>query len=443
MSKSGEGPGETARAGWGHVRALLGGGSVSIDRLGAILTNWGVVLLGLVVAQGVAAFNSVLVARRVLPADYGQYLACAGLSSLLIVLPGYGMDNWMLAQGGSRPERVGQLWYSAFRFRVVLLVVWLAGMSALSRVLPAGSYPLHVLLPTAFALGCDSVGLLTYSALRLLGYHRQVTVLQTVTALAMLGVTLVLPLGPGRIVIFVAARAAVSLVAAVVTVTLARPFLLRPSAYLPAGSLVREAQTFMLGDLAVLVYSRADLALVALFVGATGAGIFGTATNMITFSFIAPNALYFLVMPLLSRAYVSAPPGRFLRLGLLQLALQCGVGLVLSAGMFWLAPVLIRLVFGSAYDASIAVLRFLSFIPFLKSVNFGLGACLTSAQRQPQRTRVQMLCALFNAPVNWLVVGPLGLVGVACVDMCSEALLCLGYGWAAYSIWRRGQSPQA
>jgi O-antigen/teichoic acid export membrane protein len=81
------------------------------------------------------------------------------------------------------------------------------------------------------------------------------------------------------------------------------------------------------------------------------------------------------------------------------------------------------------------VLRLLSPILVLKSLNFGLAALLTAADFQSWRTTAQMVCAIFNVAANLVMIIHLGIVGVALVYMLSEALLLLGYAWVARRRW--------
>src|SRR3989442_494975 len=106
------------------------------------IRNWGVVLVGLVMAQGLGALVTVVVARRVVPVDFGQYLASYGLASLIVVVPSLGLDGWLLAQGQADPAHVAQLWDNALRVRLRLLFLWLVFMAALGAGLPQAPYPL-------------------------------------------------------------------------------------------------------------------------------------------------------------------------------------------------------------------------------------------------------------------------------------------------------------
>jgi O-antigen/teichoic acid export membrane protein len=423
-----------------HLQARL---LLNRRRTMLVASNWLLILAGLAAAQGATALSLIIVARRVSPAEYGQYLAIFGLLSLLIVLANFGLESWLLAHSQKFASSAAQLWPGIVRARLCLVAAWLLGMLLLGWVLPSDAFPRAVVYVTALGLAFDSLSLLAYSALRSLERHTQVTLLQIGVSLALFSVTLMLPLRPGQLLLFAIARTGLSGLAAII-VLLAVGSRRERSALAPIGlrELLRSARPFVLAETAVAIYLKADLSIIGLWLGAAGAGLYGPALNLINITFMAPNALYFFVMPRLSRVR-AAPDRTFQRMGLAQLLIQGAVGAALSLLIFALAPLLVQLVFGPAYALSANVLQLLSPIPFLKSLNFGLGAILTAGDRQRQRTTAQMLCALFNVAANLIVVGPIGIGGVAVVYTASEFFLFLSYGFTLKRMrqnWRAASS---
>ena len=405
------------------------------------LFNWTVVLAGLVVLQGVTAVTSVLVARRVTPLEYGQYLSSLGLASLLIIIPNFGLDTFLLARGGLPAEQLAKLWARLLRLRAALLAAWLGVMGLLSFVLPAATYPFMVLWPTSLALALESVVLLSHSALRSLSRHGWVTLLQSAVTIALLGITIGLQLRPGQIALFGISRAAVWLLAAPLTVVATARLLRRPGpAVAPVeGAPVVSATAFLVSDFAAAIYTRAPVTVVALYLGADAVAAFGPANNLILFLFVIPNALYFVVLPLLSR-WAAARRATFRRVAGLQLLLQAGAGAIISLGTVLFGGVIISRLFGANYAGSALSLLMLSPLPLLKSLNFGLAAVLTADDRQPLRTATQVVCALFNVAASVLLARSLGLFGIALALVGSEALLAVGYALGVLWPRRRASS---
>lgn len=395
--------------------------------------NWAVVLFGLVVAQGATALALIVVARKVLPVEYGQYLAIYGLTSFLVVLPNYGLDVWLLTRGHSTSSEVGRLWGSSIRLRVQLLLIWIAGMMVLAVVLPADTFPVKIMLPAVLGVGFDSLTLLSYAAFRSSNWHGRVTLFQSASSLALLGITTLLPLRSGSIFLFASGRAMLSAILLTSVIAIAgKEYLKERTALIQTRDILVSARPFMVAELASSIYEKADLTIVSLFIGSSGASVYGPAINLLQVSFLASRALFLFVVPALSKAYVESSRS-FMRKAVMQLVAQGLVGAVLSTIVFLSASFIISLVFGPAYGASSEILCLLSPIPFLRSLNFALGAILASGNRQSQRTRVQLLCAAFNVLANLVVIVPFGIAGVAVVYVLSELILASGYSFVTYN----------
>lgn len=419
------------------IRVYLSGNR---RELRGAITNWAIVLFGLLAAQGATALALIVVARKVYPIEYGQYLSTYGLASFLVVLPNYGMDAWLLTRGHSTPSKVAELWGSSIRSRARLLLIWIAGMILLGMFLPADTFPLKIVLPAVWGLAFDSLVLLSYAAFRSLNQHGRVAILQSISSLALLGITLVLPLRAGRIALFAVGRAILSAVFMVIVIALAsKDYLRHFRAFIPTRNLLLSARPFMMTELTSSVYVKADLTIVSLLLGSPGASIYGPALNLLQVSLLVPRALFFFVVPALSRTYVETR--RFFgKRCLAQLIAQALAGAALSIAIFLFAPIAVHLVFGPAYERSAEVLRILSPVPFLRSLNFALGATLASGNRQSRRIKVQLLCAGFNVLANLAVIGPFGVAGVGIVYVLSELILCAGYFFIVYNwLGRKSQ----
>lgn len=409
-----------------HIAMALTGSK----RMTGLVSNWTLAFVGLVASQGLTAFVLIVIARSATPVEFSQYLSCYALASLLVVLPNYGLETWLLAKGEAPAGQVSSRWHSAIRLRVLLLTGWGIGMLTLGAFLPTNAFPPNVLLPTVLGVAGDSLILVSYSALRSMGWHERVAVLQAFGVLGLLWMSLVLPPGPECVVWFSIGRALISAGMAVLITTLARAWL-GYSEVIPHKELLRAARVFLLSDLAVSVYLKADLTIVSLLLGSSGAAIYGPALNLVNLSFLIPNALYVVVMPIQARVYLET--GTFGGLGRAQLVAQGIVGIALSGALFLFAQPIIYSIFGSAYASVIWALSWLFPIPFLKSLNFGFALLLTTGGYQGWRTTVQALCALFNVVANLVVVIPFGVMGVSLVYVLSEGMLLIGY---ALGVWR-------
>lgn len=405
------------------------------------LSEWVTILVGLVIAQGLNSLALVIVARRTPPPEFGQYLSSYNLASLLVVFPIFGMDGWLLAQGVTQSGAILTLWWNALRVRLRLLVLWLLAILALALVLPSSTFPIQLLVLSAYGLAAESLTSLTYAGMRNLGQHRRVAIFQTAGAVVLFCGVLALPLGTGQVVLFALFRAIVSVILAASVVGCMIKSFDRVTGSLPIRDVLQAARAFMLADIAVAVYLRADLIIVSFILGPSGASVYGPALNLANVCFLVPSALYFLMVPALAQARRRSLKS-FDRLGKAQLIGQLLSGLMLALIVFLLAEPVIRIIYGSGYSHSTVVLRLLSPMLAIKSVNFGLGALLTTTGLQGRRSTVQGLVAVVNGCANLVAVPIWGVMGATMVYVLSEALLCAGYSLTLLK-WQRYLVPEA
>lgn len=397
------------------------------------LKNWAITLLGLVAAQGGNALALIVLARRVEPTAYGRYLASYTLANLLMALPGLGLDRWLLTRGGAERNSAGHLWRAVMRLRLAALGLWLVGMGTFAVLQRNDALPPLLLLLAALSLAFDSLTSLAYTALRCEGQHAKIMVAQSFAALFLLGIALMLPKAPEALLGFALMRVLLSLgVSGAIISSVSAYYGARQRTAVEGRTpfsfhyILRNALPFLISDLAISVYMRADLSIVSLALESVGAAVYGPALNLINVCFLVPFAFNILMLPRLSRAYVESPQ-TFWQLGRSQLMVQIAAGALMSLGVWGASGSLVNLAFGKGYTASATVLRLLSPLIMLKACNFGLGNILTAADRQVQRTVIQIAAAGFNVLANLLVVHPYGVPGVAVVYLMSELFLCAGY----------------
>ncbi|MCA9917142.1 MAG: oligosaccharide flippase family protein [Anaerolineales bacterium] len=396
--------------------------------------NWGIILVGLLLHNGLTAVTLFIVARQVIPETYGQYMAVFALLSFIVVLPGLGLDTWFLAQYLPTWEQFSAFWRQSTRLRGGALLLWVGLMGLLGFVLPRETYPWGLWLPTAVGVAADSFVLLLFSALRMQNRHRLVTIWQAVYAVTLFVLAFWLPVSDNYLVLFANGRMVLSVLLGFGVFAYSQRSYptTEEQSRLPDNQILREGRPFMLAELASAVYVRADVSIVSLILGKTATALYGPAINLLQASFLAPRALFLLILPLLSKTFKRAP-SQFNKQGLLQIAVQGMIGALISILLFLFADELLTLIFREAYLGSAQYLRLLSPIPFLRALNFGVGTMLAASERQTLNTRVQMVVAAFNVVANLLVILPFGLAGVSIVYVLSDTILLLA---TSVLLWR-------
>ncbi len=395
--------------------------------------NWGIILTGLLLHNGLTAVTLFIVARQVSPEVYGQYIAVYALLSFLVVLPGLGLDTWFLAQYLSTRERFATLWTQSLRLRGLALLIWLGLIGLLGFVLPRETYPWQIWLPTVVSVTCDSFSLLCFSALRTQNQHKLVTVWQSVFAIVLFVMVLWLPVSSNYVAMFANGRMVLSIIlAAVVLQYRQKKYALGEQVLTISNQeILREGRPFMLAELASAVYVRADVSIVSLIMGKSATALYGPAINLLQASFLAPRALFLFILPLLSKSF-QQDKTNFNRMGIMQLIVQAAIGGISSLVIFVFAADLLNFIFKEAYEGSTQYLRLLSPIPFLRALNFAIGTLLMASNRQAVHTKVQMIVAVFNVVANLIVIIPFGLLGVSIVYVASDTILLFV---TSYLLW--------
>lgn len=398
-----------------------------------LLANWGVIAVGLLTLYGFTALSLIIVARSVSKLEYGQYLAVFSLSTLTVVLPSFGIDSWMLTQSRAISDYGRDFWQRCLRLRSIALAIWFAALAAFTFFLPVETFPPQLMIVVMVGVAGDSIAMMAFAFMRGDDKHTQVTLLQALSATLLLAVTLLLPLQPGRILLFAMARTVLS-VLIVFGISIGLVVRLRQAARYPVSDrgILNGSRDFLVTDMSAVVYGKADISLLSLLAGAVATSVYGPAVNLLMITIIPARALYFFTVPRLTQAREQSYR-LFRRQSKIQFWIQAAGGALLSILLFLGASLVVSLVFGVAYLDSVPVLQILSVITFLRAINFALAAPLIAGGHQAKRARVQVVAAVFNIAANIVVIPVWGVYGVAFVYILTEILLAIGY---VYLAWR-------
>jgi O-antigen/teichoic acid export membrane protein len=209
----------------------------------------------------------------------------------------------------------------------------------------------------------------------------------------------------------------------------------------PQARLLREAVGFGLrawvGGLAYLLNARIDQIVLGLLAGEATLGVYAASVNASEVLFYVPSAVGAALLPALALSAPDALAATALRVFRAVALLTLG-GVVPAA---LLGPLVIPLVFGAAYRAS--VVPFALLLP--GALGFAANAVFSSAllaSGAPGRSSLGPLVALSTGiALDLLLIPPLGASGAAIA--ASVALLCGGTAAAcAFGVFR-GLTPAA
>ncbi len=380
----------------------------------------------------------ILIARQVGPSAFGPYAAALALTKMLSVGFGLGLDNWLLRNGFRQGDQatLAQHATNCLAIRAGLGVVWLAALMMIAPWLDPAVYPPALLLLCALIVWAEELANIVWSAFKAALQNqlllKVMTVAQATFVLAVLGLML---LGVRTILAFAVAQLIVTGLHALVAITLQlRHFGWRwqPRTLAP---ILRESVPFALSTGLAMIYGRADIALVGLWLGERAVGLYSPAVSLANALALIPTAVYYVMLPILSRAALESP--RYAaRITSRLTGASAGMGILVAAGLALIAPLLVTFVYGDAFAATGHLLVVLSGVLAARFVSMALATTLVAVGQQTARVIVQAGVALLNVGLNIWAIRQWGLTGAAAVYVLTEWILAGAYLWLVWS-WCR------
>jgi O-antigen/teichoic acid export membrane protein len=180
------------------------------------------------------------------------------------------------------------------------------------------------------------------------------------------------------------------------------------------GALPLSGSTVM-----AMVSNNFDVVVVGLWLGVTGAGLYGAASRVVLMPTMISIAYYTALRPLLAQAYINGfetVEPLFRRSVRVTAALAIGIG----TGGVVLAEEIMRTLYGPGYSSAVASFQILllSFSFLLISRNYRL--LLITFNNQTTDLKVMTAAAMINIGLNLALIHPLGITGAAIATLTSE-----------------------
>ncbi|MCU0507123.1 MAG: oligosaccharide flippase family protein [Anaerolineae bacterium] len=401
-----------------------------------ILANFAALVSGMGFARLMTAVALILLARQVGPSAYGQYLACFSLARLTSVAFSWGLDSWILWRGSnaSKSELAVQSG-NTLTWKLSLGFLWLGGLYLASRVLNPEVFPPVVLMTTALFVWTDDMTNTAWSVFKSTLRNDVTLKLIAPIQLGLVLVTLALIYAGAQYLLpFLWGRLAVSALGCLVGIALLRRNFGLGFERTAMAPMLRAAAPFAVSLMLALIYERVDVTIVAQFLGAEQAGIYGPASTITTTLFLVPLAAYSVMVPVFTRAY-AADDRSFAQTLRLFVVANTVMGAVLAGALALSASWVVARLYGAQYVASGPLLAILSLVLGLRCVTFALAAAVVATGRQTRRLYVQGVAAALSVFVNLAIVNAFGVRGVAWVYVFTEAVILVGY-WLALGAAR-------
>jgi len=365
-------------------------------------------------AQAALALFTILIARRLGSAGFGEYAFIASAVFIGNMLTTFGTDMLLIREIAARRD-FSQLLPSLslqLSFSIVLIVIaWV--LPALPGQSAAGWQALKIyslsLLPFAFFTVSSSV-------LRGLQQMDRYASLNLSTSLIQLAATYALIKAGSSVVALAWLLLAVQVAAAILAGWLCRDQF--PNLHPMPLSLHQFQPVLPLAALSILgiLYQRLGILLVTFWLGAVATGWFSAALRVVEFAKTAHLAVFTVLYPQMANSQDQLKDFR-----LVWLVLLAG-SLTATLGIFLLASLLILILFGAEYSAAIPVLRLLAWmlVPFTVSTSLTL-AFVAANQEKP--ILIALTASLLTLILlNFLWLPRFGILGVGWAMLLAECL---------------------
>ncbi|MBI3264290.1 MAG: oligosaccharide flippase family protein [Acidobacteria bacterium] len=190
----------------------------------------------------------------------------------------------------------------------------------------------------------------------------------------------------------------------------------RPDPQVSWAGFRRDVLPIGLGVLLSALYFRVDLFLVQQWVGDGAAGLYNAVFRLIEALRLFPAAVLAVMFPQLCRTR----DARLLR----RMSIHLGAaGLALAAAVYWAAPAIVQMFYGSRYLGAVGAFRILTLALPLLFVNYALTHQLIAWNLQRAYAVICGLSLAGNLAVNALWIPRFGIEGAAWCTLLTELTL--------------------
>ncbi len=368
-------------------------------------------------------------AKQLSPEHFGKFSFALSLSFIAMILVDFGINLLLIREIARQKERTAQIvshaFFVKFIFSIGMLIIISGGVYLLAYP-PLTQIIVFVMLLFTVAQTFTDLCVAVFRAFEKMFFDALIKVIRMVLLTALAGVVLWKNLGvimfSGS---FVAAEIIVLGIALSILIAKFTPLNFHIDSA-SAKNLIKNALPFGMSFIFGSIYFYINISMLSKLRGDTDVAIYSIASNLIFALLFIPTVFTNALYPVFSRYYKESKQkiGALYERSCKYLAV---IGFPLSAGIFMLAPQILSLLYGSAYQESGTVLKILAWFIVFKFINFLLGIILLSLDGQYRRMAAQGATALCNVILNLILIPWYGYIGAAAATLITELFLFFVY----------------
>jgi O-antigen/teichoic acid export membrane protein len=395
-----------------------------------VVVNTGSQALARAVSVALGAVTMVVLTRHLGVGSYGVLVAALTYVSLFSILIDLGTGTILLRELSSRPHSQGALLAKALGLRLTLA----AGAALLAGALLPAIYhddsrirlaALLVLPTIVFGSISSTLAAPLQAGLRM----RRIAIVDIGIQVVATGAILLLVyehrglyalLGAG----VAAAGLNVALVAVACRGVIGRVW---PQVDVDAWKrLLVEALPLGIALILNTIYFRVDAILLSVLRGSEDTGIYGVAYRFLEVSTGFTNLLVMSLFPLLAAAAHSRDSARVHDVAQRGLDVLVVAGIPLVVATIVVAPSLVHLAAGAAFDRAVGPLRIVIVAAALMPVNGLLGYLLIALRRERDALWLNVVALAVNVVLNVALIPRFGVTAAAWIAISSELVILVG-----------------
>lgn len=357
------------------------------------------------ISWAASSLSIVFIPRLLGPTDFGLISTALAIQGVVMTFGAVGTGAYLLKSAAREPARAAAFFLQVAGLRTMaalLLIAIAVPLSAAVVSWPASILILAIVVATSLPALIGEAALAGLQANQMMG---QAAIARAFVMGASQWVIVgLLWLGYGIFAYSVAQAVAMAVVATITVALFWRHFGARSRVtFADIRATFRSSRSYMSADVALLVYGRIDMVILAAVAGSTSVGLYAFAYRLVALSMFLPGMLSGATMPALSAsAHRDEEHFRRLLSGAVRLALLGGVPA--AGGLLALAPELTRLVAGNEFrDAAPVLMLLAAHIPFV-AIDTILSTGVIALDRQRTWARMAWAAAVLNPLMNLALI---------------------------------------
>lgn len=407
-------------------------------------------IIGCKIVQSVIALViSMMTARYFGPSNYGVINYAASIVAFFVPIMTLGINNILVQEFVNTPEKEGETIGTSMVMCMLSAVACMIGVTAFAMITAKGE------TETIIVCALYSISLLT-QALEMIRYWYQAKYLAKYSSLVSFGAYVLVAgyqfflLLTGKSVLWFAVSVALDylLIALLLFIIYFRLGGKKLSFSFQAGKrMFSKSRYYIVSAMMVAIFAQTDKVMIKLMMGAEYTGYYSAAVACAgVFNFVFVAIIDSFRPTVFEEKLVGQQEYEKALVGLYSIIIY--LSLLQSIVMTGFAPLLIRIMYGSAYSAAVPVLRLIVWYTTFSYLGGVRNIWLLAENKQKYLWIINLSGALANVVLNYVLIPLMGIMGAALASLITQIFTNVIIGYIIRPITRnndlmvRGLNPK-